>query len=168
MTVKDLTALYEYSYWANAKVFPVVASLSDVEFTREVAGSFGSIRNTLVHMMSAEWGWLGRCGGPPRPAPLKGEDFPTFDSVAARWQTIEQQVRAFLGALADDDLARPITFSVPQVDLSRVMPLGELMHHAVNHNTHHRGQVALLLRALGHVPGNFDILFYYAERGVAA
>jgi uncharacterized damage-inducible protein DinB len=35
------------------------------------------------------------------------------------------------------------------------------MHHAAIHGVHHRGQVALLLRALGHVPGNFDILFYY-------
>ena len=27
------------------------------EFTRSVAGSDGSIRNTLVHVLSAEWAW---------------------------------------------------------------------------------------------------------------
>jgi uncharacterized damage-inducible protein DinB len=44
---------------------------------------------------------------------------------------------------------------------------GELMQHAAIHGTHHRGQVALLLRLLG--PGNFDMLFYFAEkRGVPA
>ena len=33
----------------------------------------------------------------------------------------------------------------------------------------HRGQVALMLRLLDYTPGNFDILFYYAEkRGVSA
>jgi uncharacterized damage-inducible protein DinB len=36
------------------------------------------------------------------------------------------------------------------------MPIGQLLHHAASHGVHHRGQVALLLRSLGHVPGNFD------------
>ena len=37
------------------------------------------------------------------------------------------------------------------------MPLGEMMQHAANHGVHHRGQVALLLRLLGHVPGDFRL-----------
>jgi uncharacterized damage-inducible protein DinB len=44
------------------------------------------------------------------------------------------------------------------------MELGESLQHGANHGVHHRGQVALLLRVLGHAPGNFDLLFYDAER----
>jgi uncharacterized damage-inducible protein DinB len=54
MTVKDLERLYDYGYWANEKLFQAVSQLTPEEFTRTVAGSFGSIRNTLVHVMSAE------------------------------------------------------------------------------------------------------------------
>jgi uncharacterized damage-inducible protein DinB len=43
-------------------------------------------------------------------------------------------------------------------------PLGDLMQHAAVHAVHHRGQVALLLRALGYVPGNFDWLLYLGEK----
>ena len=49
------------------------------------------------------------------------------------------------------------------------MPIGELMQHAAIHGAHHRGQVALLLRLLGHAPGNFDVPIYCAEkRGIPA
>ena len=41
------------------------------------------------------------------------------------------------------------------------MPLGSLMQHAAVHGVHHRGQVAMLLRMLGKVPGNVDMLIYY-------
>ena len=35
--------------------------------------------------------------------------------------------------------------------------------HAAIHGVHHRGQVALLLRSLGAIPGDFDMFFYYAR-----
>jgi uncharacterized damage-inducible protein DinB len=38
---------------------------------------------------------------------------------------------------------------------------------STEHGVHHRGQVALLLRALGFTPGDFDVLFYDAEKGSA-
>ena len=58
--------MYDYGYWANRKLVPVLAQLTPEQFTQNVAGSYGSVRNTMVHIMSAEWGWLDRCGGPKR------------------------------------------------------------------------------------------------------
>jgi uncharacterized damage-inducible protein DinB len=43
------------------------------------------------------------------------------------------------------------------------MPIGELLHHGVNHAVHHRGQLALLLRMLGYTLGNFDFLLLRGE-----
>ena len=70
MTVKDLEGLYDYGYWANRKLFDVISQLTPEQFTQPVAGSYGSIRNTMVHILSAECGWLDRCGGPARGARL--------------------------------------------------------------------------------------------------
>jgi uncharacterized damage-inducible protein DinB len=159
MMVKDLETLFDYGYWANRKLFDALQQLTDEQFTQPVAGSYGSIQNTLVHMLSAECGWLDRCGGPPRGAALKGTDYPTLASVRDRWREVEGHVRAFLSGLRDEDLDRIIEWGIgggPK-HLSR---LGDLMQHAAVHGVHHRGQVALLLRALGHTPGNFDLLFY--------
>jgi uncharacterized damage-inducible protein DinB len=162
MTVKDLERLYNYGYWANARLFRVVAGLTPAQFTQTVAGSYGSVRNTLVHVMSAEWGWLDRCGGFPRGPALKPDDYPTFESLASTWRTVETHVRDFLATLSDADLDRVVQFTLPGSE-PRAIPLGALMQHAANHAVHHRGQVALLLRLLGHTPGNVDLVIYDAE-----
>lgn len=166
MVVRDLESLYQYGSWANAMLLQVISQITPEEFTRPVAGSYGSIRNTLVHVLSAEWGWLERCGGCSRGPRLNPDDYPTVESLVSQWNMVEGYLRDFLSTLKDEDLDRNIEFSIGE-SVRSVMSLGELLHHGAIHGVHHRGQVALLLRLLGHVPGNFDILFYYAgKRGV--
>jgi uncharacterized damage-inducible protein DinB len=162
MTVKDLEVLFDYGYWANRQLFSVLRQLSADQFTQSLAGSYGSVRNTMVHMLSAEWGWLDRCGGTPRGAALKASDYPTLQSLIERWQQVEGYVREFLSRLRDEDLDRSVEFALGDGPM-QTMRLGELMHHAANHGVHHRGQVALLIRMLGDAPGNIDILLYYAR-----
>jgi uncharacterized damage-inducible protein DinB len=154
--------LFDYSYWATDRLCDVLAELTADEFTRHVAGSYGSIRNTMVHMLSAEWGWLERCGGAERGPALNARDYPTVTSLFDRWRYVETCVREFLSTLQDEDLSRVMEFNLGD-GVRYSMPLGQLLHHAAIHGVHHRGQVALLLRTLDHVPGNFDILLYYAS-----
>ena len=163
MTVKDLERRFDYGYWANAKLLAVISQLTPEQFTQNVAGSYGSIRNTLVHTLSAEWGWFDRCGGPSRGAALKADDFPTLESLVTTWTMVEAHVRAFLANLKDDELGRVVEFTLPQAG-TRSALVGDLLEHAANHGVHHRGQVALLLRVLGHTPGNVDLLIYDAEK----
>ena len=167
MRVDDLAIRYDYGYWANRKLFAVISPLPSEHFTRAVAGGWGSIRTTMVHVLSAEWGWLSRCGGrPERPSRLDPADYPTAESLIDAWGDVEGYVREFISALKDEDLSRDVEFT-NEAGAKRSMPLGELLHHGAAHGVHHRGQVAMMLRLLGYAPGNFDMLFYYAEkRGV--
>ena len=163
MTATDLEGLFDYGFWANNRVFEALGQLRPGQFTQPVAGSYGSIRNTLVHAMSAEWGWLGRCGGPPRGPALKPDDYATLASVREEWRKIEGHLRHFLSTLKDEELGRAVEFVDPRGE-KRSLTLGELMRHTAAHSVHHRGQVALLLRLLGYEPGNFDMLLYSAEK----
>jgi uncharacterized damage-inducible protein DinB len=163
MTVKDLENLFDYGYWANRKLFEAMSQLMPEQFSQPVSGSHGSIRNTMVHVLSAEWGWLSRCGGPDRGPPLNPIDFPTVASLADTWNRVELYLREFLSTLRDEDLARNVEFAIGGTE-KRSMPVGELLQHAANHAVHHRGQVSLLLRLLGCNPDNFDLLFYYSEK----
>jgi len=162
MTAQDLRAQFDYGFWANAKLFEVVSNLTTEQFTQPVSGSYGSIRNTLVHMMSTEWGWMERSGGFKRGPKLSASDFPTFASVLETWKEVETHLRCFLDTLQDEDLGCIVEFAIgdgPKQTLS----VGEMMHHAAIHGVHHRGQVALLLRSLGYIPGDFDMFFYYRQ-----
>ena len=42
MTATDLAVLYDYGYWVNRKLFPVLLQLSPEQFTQPVGGSYGS------------------------------------------------------------------------------------------------------------------------------
>ena len=50
MTVEDLKRRYEYGYWANKKFFAVLTNLTAEEFTRVVAGGYGSIRTPVFFL----------------------------------------------------------------------------------------------------------------------
>lgn len=167
MRVSDLERLFDYHYWANKKLLDVVGQLTPDEFGQSVAGSYGSVRNTLVHVMSAEWGWLDRCGGPPRGPRLKPEDYPSFESLVDTWVKVEGYMRGFLASLDDVELAREIEFAFGNSPTASAS-VGDLLQHAAIHAVHHRGQVALLLRLLGRVPGDFDMLYYASQRRVAS
>ncbi|HLG15787.1 MAG TPA: DinB family protein [Blastocatellia bacterium] len=167
MQLRDLERLYDYNRWANDQLMPILERLTPEEFTREVGGAYGSIRNTLVHMMSAQWGWLGGCGGLKRGPRLNPDDFPTLGSIKETWDRIEQADREFLASLTDDDLERMVVYPNERGE-ARSLPLGELMEHAANHNVHHRGQVSMMLRMMGHAPADVDLLMYWGyKHGVA-
>ena len=168
MTVTDLERMYDYGAWANRKLLAVVSELTPEQFALIIGGGHGSVRNTLVHALSAEWGWLERCGGHARGAKLRPHDYPNVESLIETLINVERWVRAFLATLRDEDLDRSVEFRNARGEV-RSMALGELLQHAANHGVHHRGQVALLLRLLGRMPGDFDMLLYDAERhGVSA
>jgi uncharacterized damage-inducible protein DinB len=109
------------------------------EFTRSVAGGYGSIRNTMVHVLSAEWGWLTRCCGLERVGRPNPGDYPTVESLIETWNKVEIGVRDFLSKLKNEDLPRNVEYMSDEAE-GPSMPLGELMQHAANHGVHHRGR----------------------------
>jgi uncharacterized damage-inducible protein DinB len=58
-------------------------------FTKTLGGGHASIRDTTVHALSAEWGWLSRCGGQARGPALKPPDFPTVESLTVASNAVD-------------------------------------------------------------------------------
>jgi hypothetical protein len=58
MTREDIQLLYEYDRWANNRVLQASSALCVEAFTRDLGGSFRSVRDTLIHIIGGEWIWL--------------------------------------------------------------------------------------------------------------
>ncbi|HEX8185960.1 MAG TPA: DinB family protein [Blastocatellia bacterium] len=163
MNVNDLLTLFDYNCWANRRLLKAVERLTPDEITRSVGGAYDSIRTTLLHILEVEKGWLARCGGDENWVELNPDDFPTLDSIKEEWRGVEQFGRRLLSGLSEDDLRRRVRYWFESGEPQTVL-VSDLVQHTGNHSSHHRGQVTLMLRMLGHEPGNLDMLFYYAER----
>ena len=55
MTADEIKTLYEYNRWANHRITSACRPLDPEAFTRNLGNSFGSVRDTLVHTLWAEW-----------------------------------------------------------------------------------------------------------------
>ena len=162
MDVATIRELYQYNRWANARAIESAALVSVDSFTRELGGSFGSLRGTLAHILGAEWIWLERWRGvSPRSLPAAAE-FPDIESIRERWRQVEQGQRDVLDGLDAWRLAVVVSYVNPRGE-TWAYPLGRMMQHVVNHSSYHRGQVATLLRQLGTTPLSTDLLLFDDE-----
>ena len=162
MTVEQLRWLVAYNRWANAGLLQAAALLSAEELERDLRASFGSLQGTLIHILWGERGWLHfwqHRAFLPRPAP---GGYPDFASLRSAWTCHEEAYEAYLCGLTQAEL------DVPRMVDDETYTLGELVQHTLNHSTHHRGQVTLLLRQLGHEPPSTDYRdFLTGARGSA-
>jgi uncharacterized damage-inducible protein DinB len=159
----EVRELFAFHRWANARLLDAAGGLTAEDFARDLRSSFPSVRETLVHLLSADWIWLERWRGR---SPTAGPDWdvPTHADLRARWAEFERDQLAFLEGLSEADLDRVVSYRALS-GAPYANPLGELLRHVVNHGTYHRGQVATLLRQLDVKPPQTDLILYYRERG---
>ena len=169
MTKDDIQLLYEYDRWANNRVLQAVSTLSAEEFTRDLGGSFRSVRDTLVHIVGCEWGWLTIWKDPSVSstfitdlwtrlnALFNPNAFPDLAAVQLKWAEVEREQVEFANRVTNESLGRMLPVFTTQISLAH------LMQHLANHSTYHRGQVALMMRQLAAQPFATDFHVFLVE-----
>lgn len=167
MNRADIFTLFEYNAWANTRVLGAMEPLASEEFLRDLKNSFPSVRDTLVHILSAEWIWLRRWHGESPSALMAATEFSTVASLKDRFAAIERERRTFLESLSEEGLAKPF----PYQDLAgnaHTLLLVHSLQHVVNHGTYHRGQVTTMLRQLGRKPVGTDMSRFCLDRAAGS
>jgi uncharacterized damage-inducible protein DinB len=169
MTKDNIQLLYEYDRWANNRVLQAASTLGVEEFTRDLGGSFRSVRDALVQIIGVEWGWLTIWKEPSLSSAFVTDlwtrlgalfhpnAFPDLAAVQLKWAEVEREQVEFVNRVTNESLRRMLPVRETQISLAH------LMQHLANHSTYHRGQVALMMRQLAAEPFATDFAMFLME-----
>ena len=149
----------EYNAWANARVYSQAKELPDEQYLRNVGVFFGSLHGTLNHLLVADRIWMRRFTGiGEHPSRLDATLFDELTLLDSARKEEDQRIRRYIDSLSDEDIRKPFNYTTTK-GMPQCFPLGELLAHFFNHQTHHRGQAHCILTLLGTAePQPLDLL----------
>ena len=154
-----LVELFKHNLWANLRLLDVCAGLDATQLDATAPGTYGSIRDTLVHLFGAEGRYVALLHS-QSPDPTFGErvGFPGWEELRCR---ATQSGEALIQIAEDFDAARVLrgTRGGEAYELPAVVP----MVQAINHATEHRAHIATILSTQGIEPPTLDGWQYGAE-----
>ncbi len=157
-----LVELIRYNNWANAQILAACKELTADQLGATAPGTYGSIYDTLVHMIRAEADYIGRITGRRPQPPFKWEDRPTVADMSA----FAGQVAT---ALLDVVQRVPPTQMVHEEEdgLTMDYQAQHLFIQVINHGIEHRTNITTILAGLGVATPEVDgwgYLFAHPER----
>ena len=157
----DLPAYFQmlarYNRIANQRLYEACSKLDDTEYRKQRPGSFGSIHALLNHILLGDRIWMSRFEGGARTTPALNTIL--YDAFADLWEARKAE-----DARIEDFFAR-VDAGFPDRSLEYTNSLGKdyveqmsvAIGHLFNHQTHHRGQVHVMLSQTSVQPPSLDM-----------
>lgn len=148
--VTHFQMLGRYNSVANERLYAVCAELTDEEYRQEGPGSFRSIHKTLNHILLGDQIWMTRfttsdVTSTPALATILYDDF----SMLREARVLEDaRIEAFLAGLTDGYLRGTVSY-INNAGKYFEDPIMLVLQHMFNHQTHHRGQIHVMLSQFG-------------------
>lgn len=153
---------YEWVKQTRQILLDQCKELSENEFTKELGFGFQSIRDSLVHMAGCYHAWLGSFVLSETTSPLltkeaisvmKIEDIRIYFLQADEY--VEAVFNTFNGKF-DEPIEKELSWKAGNGGVRKTPH--QLLIHSITHEYHHKGQIVAMLRLLGYIPKNTDIL----------
>lgn len=153
-----LTTLFRHHVWANQKLFEACSGMTPDQLGAALPGTFGSIWDTLEHIVRAEQSYLTRIStGQRHRFPDDAPPLALADMVETLRATGSGLIEWAAKVQADDAV---------QIDwdgVPRAVPKAILMTQAINHATEHRAQIMTIMTQLGVQPPELDAWTYFDQ-----
>jgi uncharacterized damage-inducible protein DinB len=138
---------FRHNAWATRLVLDACRGLTDEQLNATIPGVYGSIIDTLRHIVRSEAGYCARLRGDEPSWDRRAEnDAPDLDELARRNDENEERWLGFLETPFDAERL----FVIPWHDgIDRDVPAGVFLVQALHHANEHRTQVCTMLTTLG-------------------
>jgi uncharacterized damage-inducible protein DinB len=154
MATHPMDDAFAHNTWATLRVIDTCFTLSPEQLETSVPGTYGSILDTLRHLVAADSNYLFVCSGQTEDPPI--EDEQTMDLGALR-SAIERFGPKW-AALLDRDPDPGMVLVRHRPDGSETTaPLSIRLAQAVHHGTDHRSQMCTALTNLRIEPPFIDV-----------
>lgn len=146
-----LPEFFKYNLWANLRLLDECAPLTDEQLDARGVGTFGSVREILMHLISSDESYARTLTGESPTPPLKDfKEFPGFDELRRRARLSGEKLIKF--AEQPEDLDGILHLDGGTYDAPRFV----VVIQAIDHGIDHRSQIATLLSQQGiTLPDNF-------------
>ena len=146
-----------YNRIANERLYQSCAQLDDAEYRRQRAGSFGSIHALLNHILLGDQIWMSRFkgGGQTTPA-LTTVLFDNFPELRAAREKQDAEIESFFSGLEAGFFDRVLRYT-NSLKRECQEPTPGAVTHFFNHQTHHRGQIHVMLSQTSVPPPSLDL-----------
>jgi uncharacterized damage-inducible protein DinB len=153
-----LTTLFSHNRWANLSLLDLCAELTDEQLDATIGGAYGSIRDTLAHIVMAEQSYFARIStGQPR---RRSNDAPplTIEEMLESARTTGSGLIEWAPKVQADDTVQLDWDGTP-----RQVPKTVILTQVINHATEHRAQIMAILTQLGIQPPDLDSWTYFDQ-----
>ena len=149
--------LARYNRIANERLYAKCAQLTDGEYCKQRAGSFGSIHGLLNHILLGDRRWMGLFESGDRVTPpLNQILYGDFAELRTAREREDARFEAFFAHLAPGFWTHSFAYTNNQgkdyVETAHVA-----YAHLFNHQTHHRGQIHVMLSQTEVTPPSLDL-----------
>jgi uncharacterized damage-inducible protein DinB len=152
-----------YNSWQNAAIYAAADHLSPAQRLENRGAFFGSVHGTLCHVLFADRIWLWRFTGdatlrpPHMSTPETATFIPDWFALKDARRALDLRIETWASALTAEDLSASLTYVSIVAGQQSTKPMGLLVTHVFNHQTHHRGQVHALLTGFGLATADTDL-----------
>jgi uncharacterized damage-inducible protein DinB len=154
-----LTDFFKYNLWANLRVLDACANLNDTHLDQTIEGTYGSIRQKLMHIIAGEEGYVQRFTGKRLARPLREVDhFPGFDDLRQRARQSGEGLITIAERFHPDHILH-LTYDGQVYAVPAILVLIQ----AITHGSDHRSQIATLLSQQHLTSPEVDGWAYYFE-----